>query len=99
MTSDDLESSQGAVSLEKEPLLSNDAFESSSNNDDDEGRPTIAEDAVDTVRLGVPIFLAMLSWVGMKTTDSALLGHVSADALAAAAVRIEICVRVLCSPS
>ena len=28
----------------------------------------------------------MLSWVGMKTTDSALLGHVSAQALSAAAL-------------
>jgi Na+-driven multidrug efflux pump len=43
-------------------------------------------DAKDTVRLGIPIFLATLSWVGMKTTDSALLGHVSPDALAAAAL-------------
>ncbi len=33
-----------------------------------------------------PIFLAMISWLGMKTTDTALLGHVSADALAAAAL-------------
>lgn len=44
------------------------------------------QDARDTLLLGIPIFLAMLSWVGMKTTDSALLGHVSADALAAAAL-------------
>ena len=44
------------------------------------------EDAVDTVQLGVPIFVARLSWVGMKMTDSALLGHVSAESLAAAAL-------------
>lgn len=43
-------------------------------------------DAKDTVRLSVPIFLATLSWVGMKTTDNALLGHVSPDALSAAAL-------------
>ncbi len=43
-------------------------------------------DALDTVQLGVPLFVARLSWVGMKTTDSALLGHVSAEALAAAAL-------------
>ena len=43
-------------------------------------------DALDTVQLGVPIFVARLSWVGMKTTDSALLGHVSAESLAAAAL-------------
>jgi len=45
------------------------------------------EDDVDTVQLGMPIFVARLSWVGMKMTDSALLGHVSAESLAAAALR------------
>lgn len=48
--------------------------------------PTIMDDVVDTVKLGVPIFISMLSWVGMKTTDTALLGHVSRDALSAAAL-------------
>ncbi|GKY92659.1 hypothetical protein MPSEU_000235900 [Mayamaea pseudoterrestris] len=47
---------------------------------------SILKDAQDTFVLGIPIFLAMLSWVGMKTTDTALLGHVSAEALAAAAL-------------
>ncbi|KAG7338049.1 MATE efflux family protein [Nitzschia inconspicua] len=47
---------------------------------------SISEDVIDTVKLGVPIFIAMLSWVGMKTTDTALLGHVSANALSAAAL-------------
>jgi len=47
---------------------------------------SILEDARDTIFLGIPIFLSMLSWVGMKTTDAALLGHVSADALVAAAL-------------
>ena len=49
-------------------------------------RPTIRDDAWDTLVLGWPIFWSMLSWVGMKTTDSALLGHVSSEALAAAAL-------------
>jgi multidrug resistance protein, MATE family len=48
--------------------------------------PSIWVDSKDTVLLGIPIFLSMLSWVGMKTTDTALLGHVSADALGAAAL-------------
>jgi MATE family multidrug resistance protein len=43
-------------------------------------------DAKDTIRLGFPIFLAGISFVGMKLTDSALLGHVSAEALAAASL-------------
>jgi hypothetical protein len=47
---------------------------------------TIFHDVWDTIKLGVPIFFSMLSWVGMKTTDSALLGHVSAKALSAAAL-------------
>ena len=65
---------------EKDPLVkkTSSTFE--------EGPPSLTEDVLDTIRLGVPIFLSMLSWVGMKTTDSALLGHVSADALAAAAL-------------
>lgn len=48
--------------------------------------PPIWVDARDTCILGFPIFLSMLSWVGMKTTDTALLGHVSADAIGAAAL-------------
>ena len=73
----------GASDLEKQPLIAK--VESSSLEDDDDDK-TLLQDAKDTLVLGVPIFLAMLSWVGMKTTDSALLGHVSADALAAAAL-------------
>jgi MATE family multidrug resistance protein len=56
------------------------------NNEDQPSTETAWQDAKDTVILGVPIFLAMFSWVGMKTTDTALLGHVSSDALAAAAL-------------
>jgi hypothetical protein len=54
--------------------------------DDNDTHPTILNDAYDTVILGIPIFFSMLSWVGMKTTDSALLGHVSSQALSAAAL-------------
>jgi len=54
--------------------------------DEETSTCSIAHDIGDTMALGAPIFLSMLSWVGMKTTDSALLGHVSADALAAAAL-------------
>jgi multidrug resistance protein, MATE family len=43
-------------------------------------------DAKDTMVLGIPIFLTMLSWIGMKTTDTSLLGHISVDALAASAL-------------
>jgi hypothetical protein len=50
------------------------------------GNSAVLDDALDTVFLAVPIFASMVSWVGMKTTDSALLGHVSADALAAASL-------------
>lgn len=48
--------------------------------------PSFRDDMFDTVKLGVPIFISMLSWVGMKTTDTALLGHVSSESLSAAAL-------------
>ena len=53
---------------------------------DAEKPKSVSEDILDILQLSGPIFLAMLSWLGMKTTDTALLGHVSADALAAAAL-------------
>jgi hypothetical protein len=28
---------------------------------------TLSEDALDTFKLGIPIFIAMLSWVGVRT--------------------------------
>lgn len=81
---------------EQEPLVKEHGYAAiiSADNDGSAGNgadistavSTRLHDAYDTVVLGVPIFLAMLSWIGMKTTDSALLGHVSADALAAAAL-------------
>ena len=69
---------------EQDALLGNKKQATNGNTADDDMNPWT--DAVDTIRLGIPIFLAMLSWVGMKLTDSALLGHVSAEALAAASL-------------
>ena len=46
----------------------------------------ILDDIVDILKLGVPIAISYLSWVGKKTTDTALLGHVSQEALAAASL-------------
>ena len=81
------------LSQEQQPLLlrtnnaaSPDEKRSSSSSSSEDSSSTILDDIYDTIQLGLPIFMAMLSWVGMKTTDSALLGHVSADALAAAAL-------------
>lgn len=48
--------------------------------------PTIYADAFQTATLAVPIFLSKASFTGMKVTDAALLGHSSADALAAASL-------------
>mmetsp|Transcript_7185 Transcript_7185/g.10500 ORF Transcript_7185/g.10500 Transcript_7185/m.10500 type:complete len:498 (+) Transcript_7185:180-1673(+) len=45
-----------------------------------------SNDIYDTIKLAVPIFFSRLSWVGMRTTDTALLGHVSAEALSASAL-------------
>ncbi|KAL3799012.1 hypothetical protein HJC23_005151 [Cyclotella cryptica] len=45
-----------------------------------------AKDVVDTIHLALPIFISRVSYVGMKTTDTALLGHVSGQALSAAAL-------------
>jgi len=81
-SSKDPENQALATDPEKRPLI---AKESTSLVDEEDDQ-SLLQDAKDTLVLGVPIFLAMLSWVGMKTTDSALLGHVSADALAAAAL-------------
>jgi Na+-driven multidrug efflux pump len=87
MSSKDVEATAG----ESQPLLKDRNGNASSTkgtptvptNDD---KSTIWRDVNDTIMLGIPIFFSMLSWVGMKTTDSALLGHVSAQALSAAAL-------------
>ena len=46
----------------------------------------IIDDAIDTLHLAAPIFISRVSFTGMKTTDTALLGHVSGEALSAAAL-------------
>jgi len=47
---------------------------------------TVYEDIVEILNLAFPIFLTSFSWVGKKTTDTGLLGHLSQDALAASAL-------------
>ena len=47
---------------------------------------TFLHDVWDTIKLAIPIFVAMVSWIGMKTTDTSLLGHVGAEALSASAL-------------
>ncbi|EJK67992.1 hypothetical protein THAOC_10882, partial [Thalassiosira oceanica] len=47
---------------------------------------TFKDDVLDTLHLAGPIFVSRVSWVGMKSTDTALLGHTSGDALSAAAL-------------
>jgi Na+-driven multidrug efflux pump len=105
------------VATETQPLVSKKNV--SIDEDDDPSftsqnkNPSLAEDALDTIKLGIPIFIARLSFVGvskrymlagskngmllsqsfhfrgtiqMKTTDTALLGHVSREALSASAL-------------
>jgi MATE family multidrug resistance protein len=47
---------------------------------------TMLADVADTLHLAVPMFMARVSVTGMKTIDTALLGHVSGSALSAAAL-------------
>ena len=47
---------------------------------------SFAGEAADLLKLSVPIFVARLSWVGMKITDTALLGHVGTHYLSATAL-------------
>jgi hypothetical protein len=79
--------SNSVHSGEEQPLLqsTSSAHIENKHNDNDKP-PSLLYDAYDTVALGMPIFCSTLTWVGMKTTDSALLGHVSAEAMAAAAL-------------
>ena len=41
------------------------------------GEVTFGREILDIVGLAAPIFVSMVSWIGMKTTDTALVGHVS----------------------
>jgi MATE family multidrug resistance protein len=72
------------MAREDTPLLleSGDAKEDAQ----EENNSSIFEDAIDTLHLAAPIFISRLSFTGMKTTDTALLGHVSGKALSAAAL-------------
>jgi MATE family multidrug resistance protein len=65
--------------------------------EDDDALPWT--DVKDIVRLGVPICIATASWVGMKLTDTSLLGHVSPEAMAAASLSDlwTMCTQVLIS--
>lgn len=72
------------IATEKKPLLQKENV--SIEVEDVNSLPTVSEEAWDIVKLGIPIFIARLSFVGMKTTDTALLGHVSREALSAAAL-------------
>lgn len=49
-------------------------------------KETILEDVIDIVTLAFPFFISSLSWVGKKTTDTGLLGHLSEKALSASAL-------------
>jgi MATE family multidrug resistance protein len=78
MAKDPESQKQQTLATETKPFITN--------NGDQPSTDTVWQDAIDTVYLSAPIFLAMFSWVGMKTTDTALLGHVSSEALAASAL-------------
>ena len=72
---------------ERSPLIST----TSSVEEEAEWYKIYLEDAKDTFKLAVPIFISRVSYVGMKTTDTALLGHVSGHALSAAALSDLFC--------
>src|SRR5690606_33426752 len=44
----------------------------------------------ETVRLAAPIVLTQLAWVGMMTTDTAMIGRLGADALAGATLSLMV---------
>eukprot|EP00934_Nitzschia_sp_Nitz4_P005498 Nitzschia sp. Nitz4//scaffold378_size14206//7680//9369//NITZ4_008950-RA/size14206-snap-gene-0.7-mRNA-1//1//CDS//3329549696//5488//frame0 len=82
-------SSRETTPTERNPLLPRDEegnHPAESEEGDIQTLPSLVEDAWDTLLIGVPIFISRLSFVGMKTTDSALLGHVSQEALSASAL-------------
>ena len=49
-------------------------------------KASILDDVLDTFHLAIPMFISRVSYVGMKSTDTALLGHVSGQALTASAL-------------
>jgi len=48
--------------------------------------PPLQDEVRDLVVLAAPIFVAMISWVAMKTTDAAVVGHLGTKFLAASAL-------------
>ncbi|EGD80569.1 hypothetical protein PTSG_01161 [Salpingoeca rosetta] len=57
------------------------------NGDDDNGESwSVAGETRTILLLSLPIFVAVCSWVGMKVTDTAVLGHVGTDYLSAASL-------------
>lgn len=56
------------------------------NNESSQATPSFAADACDMVRLAFPLFIAGVSFVGMKVTDTALLGHSGTRYLEAASL-------------
>jgi MATE family multidrug resistance protein len=75
-----------SIAFEALPIHDNEDNKDDTTKTSDTLRPSAWKDAYDTIILGIPIFGSMLSWVGMKTTDSALLGHISAQALVASSL-------------
>jgi multidrug resistance protein, MATE family len=74
-----------AISLDTAPSSSSSSSIPDTNNDR-QAKESIADDMIDILKLGIPIFVSSLSFVGKKTTDTALLGHVSQEALSASAL-------------
>lgn len=53
---------------------------------DDAKRPTFIQTCIAVIALAAPLAVSRLSWVAMKTTDTALIGHTSTLYLSASAV-------------
>ena len=73
---DAVQAGKDAVQASKKLISSHLAHNNKSNMDE----------VIDTICLAAPIFISSISWVGKKTTDTALLGHISGEALSAAAL-------------
>lgn len=54
--------------------------------EDQEPGWTVTGELKKTLLLSLPIFVAVCSWLGMKVTDTAVLGHVGTDYLSAASL-------------
>jgi hypothetical protein len=74
---------------EKRPLLPDDGDGGGGDGGDGhdiEGPLTLVEEVADIVKLAIPLFFSMVSWIAMKTTDTALLGHTGTKYLEASAL-------------